>query len=182
MLNSFENAKNAKAPRSKAWCGFSPDFQKKIFGFYPSGCCVITGASGGSIVGITVSSLVSVSLEPSLALFCIHEHSRRKELLLDSDELAVHWLAAKDSAVAECFAESARAGFDRYSYHFTDKGCPILDVAGPIAIGTISHVIKAGDHWVVFIDLDRGIYSKSIPAMYYQGSFEPFFLSERGCE
>jgi flavin reductase (DIM6/NTAB) family NADH-FMN oxidoreductase RutF len=59
---------------------------RSVMGTFPTGVAVITTAWNGELFGATINSLTSVSLEPSMLLFCTSEGSatgaaiRRREL------------------------------------------------------------------------------------------------------
>ena len=60
----------------------------------PAGVAVVTVDVGGQPAGLTVASLVSLSLEPPLVGFAIRRDAALHELLRESGELAVSILAA----------------------------------------------------------------------------------------
>jgi flavin reductase (DIM6/NTAB) family NADH-FMN oxidoreductase RutF len=73
-------------------------------GRFPAGVAVVTVALPGQRVGLTVASLVSLSLEPPLVGFAIRNDAALHELLRDAGRLAVSMLAAGQEAVAQHFA------------------------------------------------------------------------------
>src|SRR5947207_5658060 len=73
-------------------------------GRFPAGVAVVTVDLNGQRVGLTVASLVSLSLEPPLVGFAIRRDAALHELLRESGELAVSMLAAGQEAVAQHFA------------------------------------------------------------------------------
>jgi flavin reductase (DIM6/NTAB) family NADH-FMN oxidoreductase RutF len=73
-------------------------------GRFPAGVAVVTVALRGQRVGLTVASLVSLSLEPPLVGFAIRNDAALHELLRDAGRLAVSMLAAGQEAVAQHFA------------------------------------------------------------------------------
>src|SRR3954447_13149136 len=73
-------------------------------GRFPAGVAVVTVAVRGRAVGLTVASLVSLSLEPALVGFAIRRDAALHELLRESGELAVSVLAAGQEHLAQHFA------------------------------------------------------------------------------
>src|SRR4051812_45199376 len=73
-------------------------------GRFPAGVAVVTVALRGQRIGLTVASLVSISLEPPLVGFAIRNDAAQRELLRDASRLAVSMLAAGQEAVAQHFA------------------------------------------------------------------------------
>jgi 3-hydroxy-9,10-secoandrosta-1,3,5(10)-triene-9,17-dione monooxygenase reductase component len=80
------------------------DELRAVMGRFPAGVAVVTVALRGQRVGLTVASLVSLSLEPPLVGFAIRHDAALRELLRDAGRLAVSMLAAGQEAVAQHFA------------------------------------------------------------------------------
>jgi flavin reductase (DIM6/NTAB) family NADH-FMN oxidoreductase RutF len=80
------------------------DELRAVMGRFPAGVAVVTVELRGQRVGLTVASLVSLSLEPPLVGFAIRRDAALHELLRDSGELAISMLAAGQEAVAQHFA------------------------------------------------------------------------------
>ena len=70
----------------------------------PSSVAVVTVELEGQRIGLTVASLVSLSLEPPLVGFAIRRDAALHELLRDAGELAVSVLAAGQERLAQHFA------------------------------------------------------------------------------
>jgi flavin reductase (DIM6/NTAB) family NADH-FMN oxidoreductase RutF len=73
-------------------------------GRFPAGVAVVTVEVHGQRAGLTVASLVSLSLEPPLIGVAIRRDAALHELLRDSGELAVSMLAAGQERLAQHFA------------------------------------------------------------------------------
>src|SRR5215212_5506502 len=73
---------------------------------FPSGICVVTIELDGQRTGLTVGSLVSVSLEPPLVGFALGRQAQLHELLRGAGEFGVSLLAAEQAALAQHFARS----------------------------------------------------------------------------
>ncbi len=72
----------------------------------PSGICVVTIELEGMRTGLTVGSLVSLSLEPPLVGFALGHQAQLHELLHGAGEFGVSFLAADQEALAQHFARS----------------------------------------------------------------------------
>ncbi len=70
----------------------------------PAAVTVVTVEVEGRRVGLTVASLVSLSLEPPLVGFAIRRDAALHELLRESQELAISVLAAGQEHLAQHFA------------------------------------------------------------------------------
>ena len=70
----------------------------------PSGVAVVTVDAGGQRLGLTVGTLVGLSLEPPLVGFSVSRQAALHELLREAGGCAVSLLAAGQEALAEHFA------------------------------------------------------------------------------
>jgi flavin reductase (DIM6/NTAB) family NADH-FMN oxidoreductase RutF len=70
----------------------------------PVAVAVVTVEAGGSRLGLTVASLVSLSLEPPLVGFAIRRDAALHELLREAGELAISVLAEGQDHLAQHFA------------------------------------------------------------------------------
>jgi len=114
---------------------------------FPSGICVVGADADGDRIGVTVGSLVSLSLEPPLVGVAVRRDAALHELLRETGEFAVNMLAAGQEALAQHFARGVPpiALWERI---------PLRDVDGPPqlegAIGWLSCRTVAehetGDH------------------------------------
>ena len=80
------------------------DELRAVMGRFPHGVAVVTVEVRGQRAGLTVASLVSLSLEPPLVGVAIRRDAALHELLRESEEFAVSLLAAGQEALAQHFA------------------------------------------------------------------------------
>ena len=80
------------------------DELRAVMGRFPHGVAVVTVEVRGQRAGLTVASLVSLSLEPPLVSVAIRRDAALHELLRESEEFAVSLLAAGQEALAQHFA------------------------------------------------------------------------------
>jgi flavin reductase (DIM6/NTAB) family NADH-FMN oxidoreductase RutF len=81
-----------------------PDGLRALLGRQATGVAVVTVDAGGQRLGLTVGSLVSLSLEPPLAGFAIAREAAMHELLREAGGCAVSLLAAGQEWLAQHFA------------------------------------------------------------------------------
>ena len=84
---------------------------RQAFRLYPSGVAIVTASTPDGPVGLTVSSLTSVSAEPPVLSFSLSAATRSAGALLQAGEVAVHVLPAQRAALAEAFARSGSPRF-----------------------------------------------------------------------
>jgi len=125
------------------------DELRAVMGRFPAGVAVVTVAVREQRVGLTVASLVSLSLEPPLVGFAVRRDAALHELLRDAGRLAVSLLAADQEAVAQHFARGVPpialwAGIPLRETAPDDP--PELDGAMAWLRGPIRAELETGDH------------------------------------
>jgi flavin reductase (DIM6/NTAB) family NADH-FMN oxidoreductase RutF len=80
------------------------DELRALMGRFPAGVTIVTVEVRGQRAGLTVASLVSLSLEPPLVGVAIRRDAALHELLRESGRFAVSLLAADQEALAQHFA------------------------------------------------------------------------------
>ena len=77
---------------------------RAVMGRFPAGVAVVTVDLAGQRVGLTVASLVSLSLEPPLVGVAVRRDAALHELLREAGRFAVSMLATGQEALAQHFA------------------------------------------------------------------------------
>lgn len=101
---------------------------------WPSGVSVVTVHHLGVSHGMTVSSLVSVSLDPPAVLVSLERGTRTHDLIQSAGIFAVTILSADQRAISERFASSGTEADDRFAgleRHTLVTGAPLI--AGGLA-------------------------------------------------
>ena len=80
------------------------DDLRSLFGRYPSGVAVLTVDASGQRLGLTIGSLVSLSLDPPLVGLSISREAAMHELLREAGGGALSLLAAGQDWLAQHFA------------------------------------------------------------------------------
>lgn len=78
--------------------------QRALFRRWPAGVSVVVAETDGRRAGLTVSSLVSLSLEPRLVGISIARSASLHELLREAGEWAASLLGGEQEALAQHFA------------------------------------------------------------------------------
>ena len=104
---------------------------KAAFGGYPAGVSVITADSRTGPVGITASSVASVSAEPPILAFSLASMSGSAAEIAVAGSLVVHLLTAGDLDLARTFASSTTERFNgSMSWTRLATGEPLLRHSG----------------------------------------------------
>src|SRR5450432_414926 len=78
--------------------------QKALFRRWPVGVSVVAAEVDGRRIGVTISALVSLSLEPPLVGVAVARAAALHELLVEAEEWGVSILAGDQEHVAQHFA------------------------------------------------------------------------------
>jgi flavin reductase (DIM6/NTAB) family NADH-FMN oxidoreductase RutF len=82
----------------------SGDELRAVMGRFPAGVAVVTVDLSGQRIGLTVASLVSLSLDPPLVGVAIRRDAALHELLREAGDFAVSMLAEGQEDLAQHFA------------------------------------------------------------------------------
>jgi len=125
----------------------SGDELRAVMGRFPAGVAVVTVDVNGQRAGLTVASLVSLSLEPPLIGIAVRRDAALHELLRETGEFAVTMLAAGQEALAQHFARGVPpiALWERIPLRDAD-GPPQLEGAVGWLRGRVTREHETGDH------------------------------------
>ncbi|MFF4775067.1 flavin reductase family protein [Microtetraspora fusca] len=123
----------------------------EAMGQLPAGVSVVTVREGRDDVGATVSTLMSVSLDPPLVMVSLASASYLTEMLLRRDRWAATVLADGQQAIASRFATpgrpSARLLLAGAAHHRGPNSEALIVEGGVAALeAETSQVVPAGDH------------------------------------
>jgi flavin reductase len=104
---------------------------REVFRRFPTGVAVVTADPGGQPLGLTVGTLVSLSLEPPLVGVAIAREAAMHELLREAGDFAVSLLAAGQERLAQHFARGVPpiAMWHRVAVAQGISSAPLLDGA-----------------------------------------------------
>lgn len=136
----------------------------------PSPVAVVTIVHEGRPTGLTVGSLVSLSLEPALVGVSISHEAQLHELLREVDVFVVNALAADQDGVAQHFARSVPPIAMWAGIRVLDgDGPPLLDGAvGWLRCRRVQEV-AVGDHTLFVGEVLAATAGRDGPALAYVG-------------
>ena len=139
--------------------------QRSLFRRWPSGVAVVVAETDGRRHGLTVSTLVSLSLEPRLVGMSIAKQASLHELLRDADEWTVSLLAGDQEELAKHFARSVPpiALWDGVAVRPDDPRLLASAAAWLVARTVAAH--DAGDHTFFvgeLVSLEEGTAASSL--------------------
>lgn len=142
----------------------SADDFKAAFRNHPAGVAVITADAGDGPVGLTATSVISVSASPALLVFSLSAFSSTAPALARAETLVVHLLGADQMGLAKTFSTS---GIDRFadtaSWSRLVTGEPVLNDAPTWLRGRIVDRMQAGDSTVVAVQVLQASVAEPAP-------------------
>ncbi|WP_243065176.1 flavin reductase family protein [Humibacter sp. RRB41] len=141
-----------RAERDVDFSGLPADEFKLAFRNHPAGVAVVTADAGDGPVGLTATSVFSVSAEPALLVFSISDQSSSAPTIRRADTVIVHLLGAAQLDIAKLCATS---GIDRFAN--TDiwdrliTGEPYFPAAHTWIRGKVINRMDAGSSTVIAV-------------------------------
>lgn len=146
---------------------------RDAFGAYPTGVAVVTAdTEAGELIGVTVGSFTSVSLDPALVSFSLAKRLFSAGRLLEASRFAINVLGEDQEHVSRTFS---RGGPDKWADIEPVRGrtgCPIIE--GSLAAFECAHYAHydGGDHVIILgrvLDFDVTLCSG--PLLFFQGKY-----------
>lgn len=132
------------------------DQMRLAFRRHPAGIGLVTAADAEGPVGMVVSSLASVSIEPPMISFSVASASRTGQRLAHADGLAVHLVTADDLPLAIDFSTPGSARFtDEHPWTPAANGAPLLGTNSARMTGRVVQVVEAGQSLLLLVQLDE---------------------------
>jgi len=122
---------------------------RNALGCFPTGIAVITANVGDNVVGITVNSFSSVSLNPPLLLWCIDKRSDRFSMFIGAESFTISLLCTSHRDISSRLAKPGEHRLDGIELIQTELGAPALREALAYFECTRYAVHDAGDHAIL---------------------------------
>jgi flavin reductase (DIM6/NTAB) family NADH-FMN oxidoreductase RutF len=150
------------------------DEQRELFRRWPSGVSVVAAESGGRKAGLTVNSLVSLSLVPPLVGISLAVVASLYEVLREAGEWSVSILGADQDHVAQHFARNVPPLVQWERIPVREGDALLLEGAlGWLRVRTAQEV-PAGDHTLFIgevLDVEAGVATR--PLVYLDRRYLP---------
>ena len=120
---------------------------------FTSGVTIATTRADNADFGITLSSFISVSLNPPMVAICVDERLAMCDAIKKAKCFAVNILTNNQKALAERFADgnlSMNERFEGVDTTTSETGAPILPNTLSFIDCTMHHAHLAGDHTLFF--------------------------------
>lgn len=152
--------------------GFDSSTFRRTLGMFATGITVITArAPDGSLIGLTVNSFNSVSLEPPLIVWSLANTSAVREVLENCEYYAVNVLADDQESLSSLFASKAADRFAGVAWEPGLGGAPLLE--GCCAVFEVRNSLRhpGGDHVVFIGEVARCDRSEREPLLFFNGRY-----------
>lgn len=144
---------------------------RRLMGRFPTGVSVVLGHRDGDLIGLTINSFTSVSLDPLLLLFCTRHESRSAARLRDCDVFSVNVLGENQLAESQFFA-GARGSSVQPEIERSGELVWLKHANASFAC-TFDAVHPAGDHQIVVARVTglMGPECSAPPLVYHEGGY-----------
>lgn len=137
-----------------------------------TGVTIVTArVARGRALGLTASSVTSLSLEPPMLLVCIGRDAVIHDAILEAEHFGVNVLAADQRELARRFADRDRQYLEDGEYVLSPNGVPMLP-------GSLARIEcrrrsrhEGGDHTIVTGVLDWSETGEGRPLCYVRGGY-----------
>jgi flavin reductase (DIM6/NTAB) family NADH-FMN oxidoreductase RutF len=152
--------------------GVEPALFRQLLGRFATGVTVLTTrAPGGEPIGMTASSVASVSLDPPLVLVSVDRRHEMHAALEAAPHFVLNILAADQEALSRRFAADEPDRFRGVGFHANKHGIAVLD-------DVLAHIecekrtaMPTGDHTVFVALVVGGNVTDRRPLLYYRGGY-----------
>jgi flavin reductase (DIM6/NTAB) family NADH-FMN oxidoreductase RutF len=150
---------------------------RRVIGHFATGVAVVTSCRGdGQACGTTVSSVASVSLDPTLILVSLAHDSQTHGWITGAGYYAVNVLEeGKGETLARRFAGGgAEEKFRGTAWRTEHTGAPVLDEALAWLDCRVTAALPGGDHTIFVGEVLAADAREGTPLLYYRGGYGRF--------
>ena len=146
---------------------------RNALGCFATGVTVITALGpSGELLGNTVNSFSSVSLDPPLILWCMGRHAMSLKNYLSTESFAVNILSSSQRSLSNQFAKAGADKWTGVAYETWNSGCPILKSAMAVFECQTRHTYMGGDHVIFVGEVMTAAFDATLePLVFFQGKY-----------
>ena len=151
----------------------SPDKFRQIASHWLSGVAVVTSVGADDKpVGMTMSAVTSLSLEPAQFLICVDNRAKTLAAISSSRSFCINYLREDQEAVAVAFARSGENKFASFPFHAGLGGAPVLEGTVAFVECTLEAIYPGGDHAIIVGNAVHGEAFGGDPLGYHRGNYQ----------
>jgi flavin reductase (DIM6/NTAB) family NADH-FMN oxidoreductase RutF len=144
-------------------------------GRFATGVTVLTvNGPADRPLGMTASSLASVSLVPPLVSVCVDHQAELHDTIVAAPIFVVNVLESRQEALSRRFADRHEDRFEGVGYRRSPEGLVLLE-------GALAHIecerlrtYPGGDHTIILGRVIGGSVGQGKPLLYYRGGYGAF--------
>jgi 4-hydroxyphenylacetate 3-hydroxylase, reductase component len=148
-----------------------PEAFRRCLGQFATGVTVVTANINGELVGLTVNSFASVSLDPPLILWSINAASGSYAKFSVADSFSINVLAEDQIALSRHFGRSGGDKFSSIAWSKGANGAPILDGVAAFFECSRESEHKGGDHLILVGRVQRAVQFDRNTLLFAQGRY-----------
>jgi flavin reductase (DIM6/NTAB) family NADH-FMN oxidoreductase RutF len=146
---------------------------RDVMAHFTTGVTVVTSrAPDGSLCGLTVNSVASVSLKPLLVLVCVDREAASHSCIAAGGAFAVSVLGRSHEGLARRFSlGNRRDRFQDLNYRIEMTGSPVLEDALAWLDCQVTEVHQGGDHSIVVGEVVACDSQEGEPLVFFRGGY-----------
>jgi 3-hydroxy-9,10-secoandrosta-1,3,5(10)-triene-9,17-dione monooxygenase reductase component len=144
---------------------------RRVMGNFPTGVSIVTTEEGGTRHGMTANAITSVSLDPVMLLVCLMREARTAGAVQRRGRFAVNLLRDDQEELSRHFAEPGGDHFAGLETVEGPEGLPLLPGALAYLVCRVESVVPAGDHDVVFGEVEDCRVNGGNPLLFFLGGY-----------
>ncbi len=138
---------------------------------FVSGVTVVTTENDGELVGLTVASFASLSLNPPLVIVCVEKNVRSHDLIADSGRFGVSILASDQADLSNRFASKLEDKFAGVPVRTGVLGIPLLEGAICTIECHLREALPGGDHSIFVGEVVDVQTAEGAPLGYFRSAY-----------
>ena len=145
-----------------------PRDMRNAFGCFPTGVAIVTASgSDGRLIGLTVNSLVSVSLHPPALSWCIRNESPNFSNFATAAHFGVSVLAHDQEWICRRFATAIEDKFSGVDMEVGEFGVPLVRDSVAMFECERRELVVCGDHAIVIGFVKHYVWLKQKPPLLF---------------
>ena len=146
---------------------------RDALGCFPTGVIVMTCVGGSEgLIGVTLNSFSSVSLDPPLVSFCLADSLSEFDALMKTEHFALNVLCADQDGLSTQFAKSGPDKWRGVEHRLGANGAPIIE--SNLAVFECSKYAQheCGDHVIVVANVEAVEFDdREAPLIFHRGQY-----------
>jgi len=149
-----------------------PEIFRKLAGHWLTGVSVVTTLDpDGKPVGMTMSAVTSLSMNPPQFLICVDNRAKTLAAIIATGHFCINYLRQDQENLSTAFAKRGEDRFAALAHRVEHTGSPVLEGAIAFIECTVNAVHPGGDHTIIVGDAVHGDAPGGEPLAYFRGSY-----------